>query len=175
MTIDRKPVEIEVFGIDFLEKKEEQVTFRVQCSAGTYVRTLCHDIGQKLGCGAHMSRLVREKVGHFDLESSLTVEDLERAKAEGTLSAKLLQAEKALDFMPEIRVHPDRVQSIAHGTAVSKSSVQHSPSRFGPGMNFRITNDDNRLVAIVEPLVDQDAFQALSPDDIAFKLKRVLI
>ena len=122
-----------------------------------------------------MSRLVRERVGQFDLESSLTVEDLERAKAEGTLSAKLLHAEKALDFMPEIRVHPDRVQAIAHGIAVSKSSVQYPPDRFGPGMNFRITNDDNRLVAIVEPLVDQDAYQALKPDDIAFKLKRVLI
>lgn len=175
ITIERKPVEIEVVALDFLEKNEEQVTFRVQCSAGTYVRTLCHDMGQKLGCGARMSHLVREKVGQFDLETSLTVEDLERAKAEGTLSTKLLHAEKALEFMPEIRVHADRVQSIAHGIAVSKSSVQHSPSRFGPGMNFRVTNDDNNLVAIVEPLVDQDAFQALKPDDIAFKLKRVLI
>lgn len=175
ITIERKPVDIEVYALEFIGKEGEQVTFRVQCSAGTYVRTLCHDIGETLGCGAHMSHLVREKVGDFDLESSLTLEELELARQEGNLSTKLLQAEKALDFLPEIRVHPDRVQSIAHGRALSKAWVQQSPNRFRPGMNFRVTNEDNRLVAIVEPLVDQDRFEDLRPDDIAFKLKRVLI
>lgn len=175
ITIERKPVDIEVYAIEFIGMRGEQVEFRVHCSAGTYVRTLCHDTGEKLGCGAHMSHLVREKVGDFDLESSLTLEELELARQEGNLSTKLLQTEKALDFMPEIRVHPNRVQSIAHGRALSKAWVQYSPNRFRPGMNFRVINEDNRLVAIVEPLVDQDGYEDLHPDEIAFKLKRVLI
>ncbi|CCQ92075.1 tRNA pseudouridine synthase B [Nitrospina gracilis 3/211] len=175
ITIDRKPVDIRIHATEFIEKIDEKVHFRVHCSAGTYVRTLCHDIGETLGCGAHMSHLIREKVGEFDLESSLSLEELELAKEQGNLSTKLLQAEQALDFLPEIQVHPDRVQSIAHGRALTKAWVQHSPNRFGPGMNFRVTNEDNRLVAIVEPLVDQDRFINLEPDEIAFKLKRVLI
>ncbi|CAI2717920.1 tRNA pseudouridine(55) synthase TruB [Nitrospina watsonii] len=175
ITIDRKPVDIKIYAIEFIEKIGQRVHFRVHCSAGTYVRTLCHDIGETLGCGAHMSHLIREKVGEFDLESSLTLEELELAKEQGNLSTKLLQTETALDFMPEIQVYPDRVQSIAHGRALSKAWVRQSPNRFGPGMNFRVTNEDNRLVAIVEPLVDQDRFLRMEPDDIAFKLKRVLI
>ena len=65
--IDRKPREVEIYSIDILQIKKNIVIFDVECSKGTYIRTLCDDIGNKLGCGGHMSFLLRKKAGIFDL------------------------------------------------------------------------------------------------------------
>jgi tRNA pseudouridine55 synthase len=175
ITTERKPVTLQIYSLDFLKKEDNQVTFRVKCSAGTYVRTLCHDIGEVLGCGAHMSQLVREQVGQFDIQSSLTIEELSQAQDDGTLAQKLLETETVLDFLPEIKVTPDYVASIAHGKPLTKFSVMETPEHFRPGMNLRVTGEDGRIAAIVEPMVDEEGFQKLDPRDTAFKLKRVLI
>ncbi len=175
VSITRDPVAIHIHSMEFLGMSGNEVTFRTHCSSGTYIRTLCHDLGQKLGCGAHMSRLIRERVGSFDLKSSLTLEELKHAQTDGSLSEKLFQTDQALSFLPEIRVNPDRVESIVHGVALTKSSISKVSHRFSPGMNFRVTSENNPLVAIVVPLVDQDAFDNMRPDQAAFKLKRVLI
>ena len=58
ITIERKPVSVYFFSIEFISREKNQVKFEVHCSAGTYIRTLCHDIGQKLGCGAYMTCLL---------------------------------------------------------------------------------------------------------------------
>ena len=71
ITIERKPVSVHFFSIEFVSRSKNRVNFEVHCSAGTYIRTLCHDIGQEFGCGAHLSGLVRSRVGIFDLESSI--------------------------------------------------------------------------------------------------------
>jgi len=175
ITIMRDPVTIHVYSIEFLEKSGDEVTFKVHCSAGTYVRTLCHDIGLKLGCGAHMTRLVRERVGHFDMASSVTLEELNHAQTHGGLSDKLLQTDQVLDFLPEIQLCPDHIQSIAHGAAITKGAVQALPDRFQPGMLLRATHGDHQIAAVVEALVDQDQFADLQPHEVVFKLKRVLL
>ncbi|NIQ00520.1 MAG: tRNA pseudouridine(55) synthase TruB, partial [Nitrospinaceae bacterium] len=77
-----------------------------------YIRTLCHDVGEKLGCGAHMSGLVREQIGHFDIQSSVTLEELLNAREDGSLPQKLLATETVLDFLPEVKIRPERVQSV---------------------------------------------------------------
>ncbi len=175
ITIDRKPVTLQIYCIEFLNKEGNEVAFRVKCSAGTYIRTLCHDIGQTLGCGAHMSQLVREQVGQFDIQSSLTLEELSHAQDDGTLAQKLLETEAVLNFLPEIKVHPDQIASIAHGKPLTKTAVMEAPENFRPGMNLRVTGEAGRIAAIVEPVVDEQGFQKLNPDEIAFKLKRVLV
>ncbi len=175
ITTERKPVTLQIYSIDFLKKEDNQVIFRVKCSAGTYIRTLCHDVGQILGCGAHMSQLVRERVGQFDIQSSLTIEELSHAQDDGTLAQNLLEAEAVLDFLPEIKVIPDYVATIAHGKPLTKIAVMETPERFQPGMNLRVTGDDGRIAAIVDPLMDEQEYQKLDSQAIAFKLKRVLI
>lgn len=175
ITIDRKPVSIFIHSLEFLKKEGNRVEFEVKCSAGTYVRTLCHDIGSILGCEAHLVELVRTQAGLFDLNSSLTLKELETAQADGTLVGKLVSLEKALDFLPEIRVKKSFVHSIANGVALSKSSLESVPRQFQPGMNLRVSNGNHNLLAIVEPVVDQDHFARLAPGDVVFKLKRVLV
>ncbi|MEK9628665.1 MAG: tRNA pseudouridine(55) synthase TruB [Nitrospinota bacterium] len=174
ITIERKPVSVYFFAIEFESREGNRVKFEVHCSAGTYIRTLCHDIGQELGCGAHMSHLVRSGVGVFDLESSVTLEKLEE-----TVEKKrdvLFSVEKALAFLPEIRIKDEFVKPLANGRALPKSSFVALPEKFEPGMSLRIVNDGNdSLLAIVESLVNQDQYQEMGLNEIAFKLKRVLV
>ena len=175
INIERKPVSIHFYSIDFINMDENRVEFEAHCSAGTYLRTLCHDIGQKLGCGAHMSRLIRKQVGVFDQDSSVSPEALESASVNGKLANVLFPVEKVLEFLPEIRINDDFIDSLSHGNALPKFSLKAYPGEFKPGMAMRVCNGSNKVLAIVEPLVDHDGFARMGPKDIAFKLKRVLI
>ena len=174
INIARDPVKITVYSIDFIKKEENQVLFEVRCSAGTYIRTLSHDIGKKLGCYAHMVRLTRTKVGLFGLGRTLTLEELKVAYEEGSLPEKLLPLEEALNFLPAIRVKEEYLESISHGVALSKCFLETLPDRFEPGHYFRVFGNNDKVVAVVEPVVDQDKLPELTPGDIVFKAKRVL-
>ncbi len=173
ITIDRKSVPIKIYSIEFISKNGTHVTFRAHCSAGTYIRTLCHDIGAKLGCGAHMFNLVRNQVGNFGLETSLTLEDLDIAKTGENLAGKISSIEDVLGFMPEVQVKPEYYKSMMNGIPLSKASIKTLPEKFHPGTAFRVCNN-NQLIAIVESVVDQDAFALMNPAETAFKLKRIL-
>ena len=174
INIARDPVKITVYSIDFIKKEENQVLFEVRCSAGTYIRTLSHDIGKKLGCYAHMVRLTRTKVGLFSLGRTLTLEELKVAYEEGSLPEKLLPLEEALNFLPAIRVKEEYLESVSHGVALSKCFLETLPDRFEPGHYFRVFGNNDKVLAVVEPVVDQDKLPELTPRDIVFKAKRVL-
>ena len=173
ITIERKPVSVHFFSIEFVSRSENRVNFQVHCSAGTYIRTLCHDIGQEFGCGAHMSGLIRSKVGIFDLESSITLDALKEA----TLSKPgvFFSVEKVLAFLPEISIKDEFVKPIMNGRALPKSALKALPVKFEPGMSLRVLNGSDTILAIVEPLVNQDQFEQMESYEIAFKLKRVLV
>ena len=174
INIARDPVKITVYSIDFIKKEENQVLFEVRCSAGTYIRTLSHDIGKKLGCYAHMVRLTRTKVGLFGLGRTLTLEELKVAYEEGSLPEKLLPLEEALNFLPAIRVKEEYLESVSHGVALSKCFLETLPDRFEPGHYFRVFGNNDKVLAVVEPVVNQDKLPELTPRDIVFKAKRVL-
>ncbi len=173
ITIERKPVSVHFYSIEFVSREENRVKFHVHCSSGTYIRTLCHDIGQVLGCGAHMSHLIRSRVGIFDLESSVTLDALKEA-IENKFDV-FFSVEKVLSFLPEIRIKDDYVKPIANGRALPKSSFKTLPRKFEPGMTLRVLNGSDNILAIVEPLVNQDEFDEMDASEIAFKFKRVLV
>jgi len=174
INIARNPVKVTVYSIDFIKKEKNQISFEVRCSTGTYVRTLSHDIGKKLGCYAHMVRLTRTKVGLFGLGRTLTLEELKDAHKEGSLPKKLLPLEEALNFLPAIRVKEEYLESVSHGVALSKCFLETLPDRFEPGHYFRVFGNNDKVLAVVEPVVNQDRLPELTPGDIVFKAKRVL-
>ncbi|MBT5028172.1 MAG: tRNA pseudouridine(55) synthase TruB [Nitrospina sp.] len=175
ITIERKAVSVHFYSIDFISMDGNKIEFEAHCSAGTYLRTLCHDIGEKLGCGAHMSRLIRTQVGVFDQKSSVNPEALETAHANGTLSEVLFSVERVLKFLPEIRINDDFIKPLSNGSAPPKFSLKAFPGEFESGMTMRVCNGSDKVLAVVESLVDQDKFAQMNREDIAFKLKRVLI
>ena len=85
LEVERKPRFVNIMNIDIDEIELPRVTMTVTCSKGTYIRTLCHDIGQKLGCGAAMESLVRTRVGRFRIEDAVTLEQLEKFRDEDRL------------------------------------------------------------------------------------------
>ena len=174
INIPRKPVKVAVYSINFINKEGVQVIFEVRCSSGTYIRTLSHDIGKKLGCYAHLVGLTRTRVGSFGLERTLTLEALEVANEDGSLSSKLFPLEEALNFLPTLRVKEEHLESISNGVALSKSFIETLPDRFEPGHYFRVFGGNNKILAVVEPVVTQDTLPSMAPEDIVFKPKRIL-
>lgn len=79
-TVERAARRVQIFDIEILSIALPRVTMKVHCSKGTYIRTLCHDIGQKLECGACMEKLTRTKVSRFEIKDSLTLAQIEILK-----------------------------------------------------------------------------------------------
>ena len=85
-TVEREPRFVHVFAHEINEIRLPEIDFRVVCSKGFYVRTYAHDIGVELGCGAHLKSLRRTKSGRFDLQRSVTVDDLQTKSREGIVA-----------------------------------------------------------------------------------------
>lgn len=173
ITVEREPVKIRIYSINFMKKAGAVVRFQVHCSAGTYVRTLCHDAGVRLGCGAHMLNLVRTQIGIFDVQNSTTLESLELAQAENSISDKILPMDEVLGFLPEIKIKSGCIKAVSNGAPIPKSSLEMLPEQFQPGTNFRVSSNGFGIIAIIESLTDRASFDRLPPEEIAFKLKRV--
>jgi len=119
----RQAREVTVSRLDVVGVQLPDVTLRVACSKGTYIRTLCADIGQKLGVGGHMTTLVRERVGPLILEHALTVEEVELRLEQGTLAASMLTVDEALSGLPACRVGAGTARRVLHGMPIPPSEV----------------------------------------------------
>ncbi len=99
--VERQPRQVTVHRIVIKSMELPRVTMEVECSKGTYIRTLCHDIGAKLGCGGCMESLLRTRVGSFLLEDSLTLSRIEELWARGLLEDKLASIEAMFEQYPK--------------------------------------------------------------------------
>jgi H/ACA ribonucleoprotein complex subunit 4 len=115
-----------IYFMNLLEIDGRDVLFKVGCEAGTYIRKLCTDIGEILGCGAHMLELRRTKSGPFTEENSVTLHDIIDAytfyKEDGTdkyLKETILPVEKAIDFLPKVVVRDSAVDALCHGAGLA--------------------------------------------------------
>lgn len=89
-SVERKARRVEIYRIDILELSLPRVRMQVRCSKGTYIRTLCHDIGERLGCGGCMESLIRTESGPFCIADSLTLSEIERLEKEDRLESRVL-------------------------------------------------------------------------------------
>ena len=101
-TIERKPRPVVFYEIRILDMDLPLVRISVTCSKGTYIRTLCNDIGEKLGCGGAMEELLRTQSGNFTLEESMTLSQVEEAVANGTIGEKIVSIEDVLSMYPAL-------------------------------------------------------------------------
>lgn len=117
--VERKPRLVKIFRAGLVRYTGHPAPPRalidVHCSAGTYIRTLCHDLGEKLGCGAHMSFLLRTRVGNFNLEDTVTLQELEQKRDAGALEEVVIPMEKALAHMPRVPVSGAAVSAVSCG------------------------------------------------------------
>ncbi|MCB1857165.1 MAG: tRNA pseudouridine(55) synthase TruB [Gammaproteobacteria bacterium] len=118
--VEREPRTITIYGITLLNCVLPDIEFDVRCSKGTYVRTLAEDIGEVLGCGAHVTALRRTGVGPFGTEGIVAMKTLDAASTQGhqALDRLLLPADSALTDLPEIRLSSDSSFYLKQGQAV---------------------------------------------------------
>lgn len=124
-----------------------RVLFDVSCSRGTYVRTLCHDIGERLGLGAHMSFLVRTAVGPFRLEESHTLDEIAARMAGGELESILLPMESALSHLPRVLVPREEADRLRAGQALPKAAA-HGAEAVPAGALVRVAVEGEGLVCV---------------------------
>ena len=145
------PVEVEIYALELLSFDGTRARFAAECSGGTYVRSLAHDIGQKLGCGAHLEGLRRTGVAEFTLERAFTLEQLEKAAREQKVADCMVPLESLLPDCPELVVRGREEKSVRHGHKFELAQTE----RFGRGTGrvqavsvLKIMNPERRLIAV---------------------------
>ena len=116
--IELKYRNVNIKKLEILYYKDNKVMFYVKCSKGTYVRSICYDVGQVLGCGGHMSFLLRTESGKFNLDNSITLEELEIFKENETLDNYLYDIDYVLSNLGLIDINPLAVKSFVNGAIV---------------------------------------------------------
>ena len=144
--VELEPVEVEVYELELMKVAGDRLTVRVRCSAGTYLRSLAHDLGSELGCGAHVTELRRTAVGEFDLSMAWTLGRLQELRDEGRLSEALVPATAILPEIPARRVDAAAAGRIAHGRDFQVAV----PPEEQPVRRVKAIGPDGRLLAIGE-------------------------
>src|SRR3984957_17955909 len=127
--VELKPVEVELFEYRLTEIENCIARFVIECSSGTYIRSLAHEMGQKLGCGAHLAEITRTAVGEFSIEQAIKLEELAEAKASAKFAGCLIPLEALLPNFPRIDVLPVIEKRVRHGSKFNISVSQLMPGR----------------------------------------------
>ncbi len=149
-TIEREARPVTIHRLTVLGLSGTDVDMDVHCSKGTYIRTLCADLGEALGCGGHLLSLRRTRVGPLMLEHALTLEEAGRRWEAGTLGESLVSLDDALSAMPAVRVDESTAGRVLHGVAVPWSSVLDKAgwAEGRPANAVRIKDVHGHLLAI---------------------------
>jgi H/ACA ribonucleoprotein complex subunit 4 len=166
----------------FMEMNERNVLFKVGCEAGTYIRKLCYDIGEVLGCGAHMQELRRTRVGPFiEDESLVTLHDISYlfSQWQETKDATILRKfvypmEKALQLMPKINVRDSAVDALCHGAHLTAPGVLSLESGIKIGDTVAVFTQKGEAVTIAEAAVSSENMLKMDHGFVA-KTKRVMM
>lgn len=151
--VQLSPVEVEIYALELLGIDGDRVHFAVECSGGTYVRSLAHDIGQKVGCRAHLAGLRRTAVAEFQESRAVTLEQLESAVREGKAESYRVPLEALLPDCPELVVRGREEMSVRHGHKFELAQALRSGRGGAPGRAsvvslLKILNPEHRLIAV---------------------------
>jgi H/ACA ribonucleoprotein complex subunit 4 len=171
-----------IYYIDFFEMDERNVLFKVGCEAGTYIRKLCYDVGEVLGCGAHMQELRRTRVGPFVEDKSLvTFHDLsylfsqwQETKDEGMLRKFVYPMEKALELMPKINVRDSAVDALCHGAHLTAPGVLSLDAGIKIGDTVAVFTQKGEAVTMSKAFVSSEKMLKMDHGFVA-KTQRVLM
>jgi tRNA pseudouridine55 synthase len=121
--VERQACDINIYSLSMLENSTfienadgtRDFVVRVKCSSGTYIRTLAHDIGARLGVGAHLSALRRMAVGHFDIDRALSLNEVEKQVTDGTIETKVISLAGTVAHLPGLVLNEEMVKQVAYG------------------------------------------------------------
>ena len=171
-----------IYYIDFLEMDGRNVLFKVGCEAGTYIRKLCFDIGEVLGCAAHMQELRRTRAGPFVENGDIvTLHDVaywfmewQEQKDERILRKFIQPMEKALVLVPKIYVRDSAVDAVCHGANLTAPGVLSLETKINKGLTVAVLTLKGEVVALAKAAVSTEDILNMEHGVVA-ETKRVLM
>jgi H/ACA ribonucleoprotein complex subunit 4 len=170
-----------IYYLTFLEMDRRNVLFRVGCEGGTYIRKLCFDIGEVLGCGAHMQELRRTRAGPFVERDSVTLHDVaydfmrwEEMKDSGILKQFVRPMEQALVLVPKICVRDSAVDALCHGANLTSPGVLSLETGIIVGSMVAVFSLKGEAVALAEATASSEQIVGMDRGVVAV-MKRVLM
>ena len=145
--IERSGRTVEIHRIDILSVALPEITFRAACSKGTYIRTLCHDIGRKLGCGGTMKSLKRTRVGTFAIDDALTLGELEKLAAEGRLEEYVIPADAMFPELPCLTIRDSFRRLLENGNSFYSNQVREELEAVD-GIRVKVYDTEGRFYGI---------------------------
>ena len=135
--VERKPRRVRIGEIEIRDVSLPLVTLRVVCSKGTYIRTLCHDIGLRLGCGGAMESLARTRVGSFRIENALKLSEIERLRDKDKISDIIISPDVVLAHYRAVRVNAQGRRPVLNGNLLTPAMLEDAPQA-ADGELFRV-------------------------------------
>ncbi|HEX4714872.1 MAG TPA: tRNA pseudouridine(55) synthase TruB, partial [Ktedonobacteraceae bacterium] len=142
LVLEARPIELT--SLEIVDWQSPTLILNVECSKGTYIRSLAYDLGQALGCGAHLGGLIRTRSGPFRLAESITLEDLATASEQGHLANHAQPADRALEQYPALHLNAEDAARVKHGNLFTCDSVP------GERSLARVYNPEGEFIAIAE-------------------------
>lgn len=153
--VERTARLVVIHELEILEENMPEFTIRVRCSKGTYIRTLCHDIGQKLGCGGVMAALTRSRSGKFMIEQAYTLSEIQRFADEGKLEQLVQPVEKVFENLLAMTAKEEAIKALKNGNQLKVSEVKlpeevKSSLTKEQGMQVRIYSHEGVFFGVYE-------------------------
>jgi tRNA pseudouridine55 synthase len=166
-TVKLDPVEVEVYEFSLTGVEGSIARFVVECGAGTYVRSLAHDLGKLHGANAHLAEIVRTAVGEFTLDHAVPLAELQEDAKAGRIASRVIRLENLLAELPSATVLPIIEKRVRHGAKFNLPLAQIQPGRAMAAQGapaeldsgdwkparLRVFNQQGQLIAIAEPVV----------------------
>jgi len=121
--VERRPRRVEISELEILETALPTVRFRVVCSKGTYIRTLCHDMGERLGCGGAMASLTRSRVGMFRLEDAFRLSEIEELRDKDKISDVIISPDTVFEAYRPVTVSPEGKRLLENGNRLPEDML----------------------------------------------------
>lgn len=158
--IERKPRHVDIPYIEITKVDLPNVSFIVGCSKGTYIRALCSDIGEKLGCGAAMSELKRTKVGNFTIDKAITLSQVEEIVKNGDIDKYIIEPDSVFVEYNGAVVKPNADKVLMNGNKLfGNQLVFENKSEFCDGDKIRVYSSDNEFRAVYVYINEEKYFK----------------
>jgi tRNA pseudouridine55 synthase len=146
-TVEREERSIAIHQLEIVAIHGRDVTLRIVCSKGTYIRTLCADIGQALGVGGHLFTLERLRVGPLSIEQAMTIDQVAGHLTRRTLREQFISLDQLLFQLPAVVVNDEQARRVLHGSPIFPVGAGQLSSPPTPG-SVRLKNEAGQLLAI---------------------------
>ena len=158
-TIERQSRVLEIFSIEISEISLPRVTFTVTCSKGTYIRSLCDDIGKKAGCGGCMEELTRTRSGNFDINSALKLDEIQALVYAGRIEEHLMKMDSVFNDYSSLAIKKEYNKMLYNGNKMPVESIKKYDKQPNPNETVKIYDENGCFIGIYEFIEKEKSYK----------------